>query len=370
MEQLQSNSSSSSSFNYPFQHWADLVNSETSLPLPPPPHHHHHITASQNSSSALLDSVLYTANPLEAVNLWHLLRSDLPLLAILSTHLVTFLVGVTGNLAVIVSWTAKGGDGGSRGRDQSQRCSARHQLHQPTTTFMMSLAAADLLRLTFFLPLETAEYFVTRWDRLGLVCRLSTFVEMFSCAASVLNLVAVSVERFLVIVQPMRARNWCTVCKSRRTVARLKKVTYFTGEIGVTAYHCFEMEGQWAVFCAFYELFLLLVLPALLMTFCYFRVILKLKSSTRQMGNGGILSEKCKNEKNQDFLIRPSSSNNNIQWWRCKVRKNGGKQKKLTKNMAVKTSRKNSNGCFFSRFQSTIRLPCRSFCATCSAVVC
>lgn len=138
-------------------------------------------------------------------------------------------------------------------------------------------------------------------------------------------------------------------------------MTYFTGEIGVTAYHCFEMEGQWAVFCAFYELFLLLVLPALLMTFCYFRVILKLKSSTRQMGNGGILSEKCKNEKSQDFLIRPSSSNNNIQWWRCKVRKNGGKQKKLTKNMAVKTSRKNSNGCFFSRFQSTIRLPCRSF---------
>ena len=47
------------------------------------------------------------------------------------------------------------------------------------------------------MPLKTAEYLVVTWDQgQGHVCRLSAFVELLSAAASVLNLLAVSVERY------------------------------------------------------------------------------------------------------------------------------------------------------------------------------
>ncbi|KAH9403682.1 hypothetical protein TYRP_014869 [Tyrophagus putrescentiae] len=269
-------------------------------------------TSQNNTLNTVVDSApittpyfIYVENPLQMVDPWRLNGGHL--LTILLTHAFTCLVGVTGNVVVIANWWAagttsscrrgRGGDGDGR-RGQNFRMAAHHRLQQqqhrqlpkPTTAFLTSLAVADLLLLTVFMPLETAEYLVVTWDRQGHVCRLSAFVELLSAAASVLNLLAVSMERFLVIVYPIRARSWCTVGKSRRAVAivwalavllaappafnkRTFPMTYFNEERSVTAYHCFEANGQWAVFFALYELLLLLILPALLMTYCYLRVV-------------------------------------------------------------------------------------------------
>ncbi|RWS22337.1 neuropeptide FF receptor 2-like protein, partial [Leptotrombidium deliense] len=71
----------------------------------------------------------------------------------------------------------------------------RGKLRSPTASFLVSLAAADLLLLLVYIPLETLEYFVITWDKGGSVCKLSCYVEMLSGVASVLNLVAVSIER-------------------------------------------------------------------------------------------------------------------------------------------------------------------------------
>lgn len=106
-------------------------------------------------------------------------RSNSDFLVILLTHAITFIVGVIGNTIVIATW-ARGG-----------------KIRSPTATFLVSLACADLLLLTVFLPLETLEYFVITWDREGHICKLSSFVELLSGIASILNLVAVSVERYV-----------------------------------------------------------------------------------------------------------------------------------------------------------------------------
>ena len=63
-------------------------------------------------------------------------------------------------------------------------------------------------------------------------------------------------------------------------------MTYFNEERSVTAYHCFEANRRWAVFFALYELLLLLVLPALLMSFCYLRVAQTLFASRRTLASG------------------------------------------------------------------------------------
>jgi len=97
---------------------------------------------------------------------------------IIATHAVTFLIGVIGNGVVIATWSIKG------------------KLRSPTAVFLVSLAAADLLLLLVFVPLETLEYFVITWDAGGSICKMSSYVEMLSGMATVLNLVAVSIERY------------------------------------------------------------------------------------------------------------------------------------------------------------------------------
>lgn len=93
------------------------------------------------------------------------------------THIVTFLVGVVGNVVVIITWAGRG------------------KFRSPTAAFLVSLACADLLLLVIYVPLEVVNYFVITWDSDGTICKLSSYVETLSGMASVLNLVAVSIER-------------------------------------------------------------------------------------------------------------------------------------------------------------------------------
>lgn len=61
---------------------------------------------------------------------------------------------------------------------------------------MVSLAVADLLFLVVCVPYETARFFIGHWESAGATtCKFFGAVEMLSGMASVLNLVAVSIER-------------------------------------------------------------------------------------------------------------------------------------------------------------------------------
>ena len=65
--------------------------------------------------------------------------------------------------------------------------------------FLVSLAVADLLLVGVCAPLETMNYFLNRWTNFTVrtrLCQLQSYVEMLSPVASVLNMTAVSLERF------------------------------------------------------------------------------------------------------------------------------------------------------------------------------
>ena len=117
---------------------------------------------------------VHIANPEDMIDPFH---SNQDFMTIVLTHAITFIVGVIGNSVVIATW-ARGG-----------------KIRSPTATFLVSLACADLLLLIVFMPLETLEYFVITWDKHGHICKLSSFVELLSGMSTILNLVAVSVER-------------------------------------------------------------------------------------------------------------------------------------------------------------------------------
>ncbi|KAK3879995.1 hypothetical protein Pcinc_015477 [Petrolisthes cinctipes] len=168
-----------------------------------------------------------------------------------------------------------------------------------TSWFLGSLAVADLLLLVLCVPLEILQYFL--WTpRLTLpVCRLSSYCELLSAVASVLNLTAVSLERYIVIVYPMRSRTFCTLSNCRRAIVvvwcislalsvpaglsqDVYSVTYYNATHNVTVYHC-DTEGDHAIPFAVYRLVIVFILPALFMSFFYARVIKALWVSTKKM---------------------------------------------------------------------------------------
>uniref|UniRef100_A0A182T4M5 G-protein coupled receptors family 1 profile domain-containing protein n=1 Tax=Anopheles maculatus TaxID=74869 RepID=A0A182T4M5_9DIPT len=80
----------------------------------------------------------------------------------------------------------------------------RQRRRQPTTAFVMSLATADLLFCVAVMPLMALRYARRRWPFIStsLWCRLFPVALYGTVATSVLSLVALTVNRYVLIVHP------------------------------------------------------------------------------------------------------------------------------------------------------------------------
>ena len=93
------------------------------------------------------------------------------------TYGIAFIVGVIGNSLVMFALLV----------DKKSR--------NVTASFLVSLAAADLLFCLLCIPYETSAKLTGFWAGGLALCKIMAFVEMLSASASILNLTAVSVER-------------------------------------------------------------------------------------------------------------------------------------------------------------------------------
>ncbi|CAN8027854.1 unnamed protein product [Ixodes persulcatus] len=201
---------------------------------------------------------------------------------IVVTYLVTFVVGVSGNLVVV---SVMAGDKASR---------------NVTSVFLVSLAVSDLLLLTICAPLDVAHYFVIHWDAGATICKLAAYAETVSAFASVLNMVAVTLERFVVIVFPIHSRTVCTMSNCQRLmvgvwvvslvvalpilfVKNAVQTTFTNLRVNVTTFTCKELKDWRGQSVAWYRLVTLFALPSLIMVVCYSWVILELWVSTKTM---------------------------------------------------------------------------------------
>ena len=91
--------------------------------------------------------------------------------------------------------------------------------HHLTTSFLVSLSMADVLFLLVCLPYELVVKLESVWRGGLAICKLAGFVEMITATASVLNLSAVSIERFdLLRVFVENTRKPC--CRKENTRCR------------------------------------------------------------------------------------------------------------------------------------------------------
>ncbi|KAK7889368.1 hypothetical protein WMY93_024928 [Mugilogobius chulae] len=116
-------------------------------------------------------------------------------------YLLIFLIGVFGNVLTCtvivrnkVMWT-------------------------PTNYYLFSLAVSDLLVLLLGMPLELYELWQNYPFLLGKGgCYFKTFLFETVCLASILNVTALSVERYIAVVHPLRAKYVVTRTHAKRVI--------------------------------------------------------------------------------------------------------------------------------------------------------
>ncbi|XP_040828222.1 neuromedin-U receptor 1 [Ochotona curzoniae] len=95
-------------------------------------------------------------------------------------------------------------------------------MRTPTNCYLFSLAVSDLLVLLVGLPLELYEMWCNYPFLLGTSgCYFRTLLFETVCLASVLNVTALSVERYVAVVHPLRARSAVTRVHVRRVLGGL-----------------------------------------------------------------------------------------------------------------------------------------------------
>ncbi|KAA0712472.1 Neuromedin-U receptor 1 [Triplophysa tibetana] len=122
-------------------------------------------------------------------------------LPICITYLIIFLVGAVGNVLTCT-------------------VIARNKvMRTPTNFYLFSLAVSDLLVLLLGMPLELYEMWSNYPFLLGKGgCYFKTFLFETVCFASILNVTALSVERYIAVVHPFRAKYVVTCTHAKRVI--------------------------------------------------------------------------------------------------------------------------------------------------------
>ncbi|KYQ58994.1 Pyroglutamylated RFamide peptide receptor [Trachymyrmex zeteki] len=186
---------------------------------------------------------------------------------VLVVYTLTFFLGLIGNVIIIASTL----------------CRLRPLPATPTNVFLGGLATADLLLITFCIPVKIAKLFSYTWTMGIFLCKAVHYMQSVSAICSVVTLTAMSIERYYAIVHPMRAQYICTISQARKIVIITWIAAFLLGipmtftqthkEVGVRriAYWCVRNSEAGLLWKSHevYMLIVVLVLPLIIMAFCY-----------------------------------------------------------------------------------------------------
>lgn len=122
-------------------------------------------------------------------------------LPITLVYLLIFLIGLSGNLLTCAVITK------------------HKKMRTPTNLYLFSLAVSDLLVLLFGMPLEIYDLWQNYPFPFGEgACYFKIFLFETVCFASILNVTALSVERYIAVVHPLKTRYVSTNKHARRVI--------------------------------------------------------------------------------------------------------------------------------------------------------
>ncbi|KAM3625134.1 uncharacterized protein V6R79_007349 [Siganus canaliculatus] len=218
-----------------------------------------------------------------------------------------FVVGLVGNALVMLVIGKVGQDG--RGAGGGGR-----RTGSPTNIFILNLSVADLLFLIFCVPFHATIYSLPQWVFGAFLCSFGHYFSSVSMLVSILTLVAMSVDRYIAVV--LSGQSSCAR-RSRRnalagvgviwTVSLLCSVPVAQHQVltghpsAPNSTFCWE---QWyGASRRVYRLSVLLLgylLPLLLISCCYSRVLCHLHKKMKNMSKK---SERSKRKTTQTVLL-------------------------------------------------------------------
>ncbi|XP_022256445.1 pyroglutamylated RFamide peptide receptor-like, partial [Limulus polyphemus] len=220
---------------------------------------------------------LYEYDPYESFNLFSL--EDLIPTSIV--YGLTLIIGLTGNTLIIYTVVRF------------------KRMRTINNIFLASLASADLLLITFCVPVMYAKLFSYSWTFGEFCCKFVYYIQNVSSICSVLTLTAMSVERYYAIIHPVQSRCMCTTNQARRLIIAIWIVSLVLAipiilvqvhlEVGerIPAYWCVRnwySPVLWSIY-EVYMFILILVVPSAVMSYTYTRICLQLWVVVKERAN-------------------------------------------------------------------------------------
>ncbi|XP_064609634.1 cholecystokinin receptor type A-like [Liolophura sinensis] len=178
-------------------------------------------------------------------------------------YTIIFLLAVVGNSLVIVALV------------QNKR------MRTVTNVFLLNLSVSDLLLAVFCMPFTLIPVLLKNFIFGATMCVLIRYLQGVSVAVSCFTLVALSLERYYAICQPLTSRSWQTLSHSYKAIgvcwglgiAIMSPIALYTRLHALTngRFACKEVwkDHVWEkVYTVLLDIFLL-VLPLLIMSVCY-----------------------------------------------------------------------------------------------------
>lgn len=178
---------------------------------------------------------------------------------------ITLLLGVVGNSLVIF-------------------CILKYQrMRSITNILLLSLASADLLLVLICVPIKGIAFLSFTWTMGPVLCKAVHYLQNVSMLCSVFTLTVISVERYIAIRHPLKARYICTLVHARVVILSVWLLSFICSipilfgqqhiEVGYRriGYYCLK-EWSKQFYSKFYELYMLilmLVIPSVIMTVAY-----------------------------------------------------------------------------------------------------
>ncbi|XP_061175057.1 QRFP-like peptide receptor isoform X2 [Saccostrea echinata] len=160
-----------------------------------------------------------------------------------------------------------------------------------TNVFLLSLASADLLLVLICVPIKCTAFFTYTWQIGGFLCTFVAYIQNVSMVCSVMTLTVMSIERFVAILYPLRARSVCTM-KHAKIVTILIWIASFiialptvfvqklkeVGNDKVTAHWCVKqfLSHGFEIAYEIYMFVILFTIPLSVMLVTYIRISLEI----------------------------------------------------------------------------------------------
>ena len=189
------------------------------------------------------------------------------------------------------------------------------RLRSPEYMLILSLSLADLMVGMFLLPVRTLELFSIESTREFMWCKLTICLTLSSLSASLLNLLAVTMDRFLAISYSLKYNNFVTLNKMYLTIAVVwitaLTVSFLplvgagakTVEINRVQHLCRFADILKETYLVLYFVFICAT-PTLVITAAYFKIFLLARNQERRIAS---LMVYCEDNLHQPSLRKHSS---------------------------------------------------------------